>query len=336
MTYDSKTSVPRIACVIGMTLASAAALGQSSVELYGNIDMGVSKSSDGTSINPGVIKRGVPTLQQGASSTLGFRGREDLGGGMYARFDLGHRFLPDTGAPVSASSFFASRSIVALGDSKLGEVYLGRDIVPAWLLAAKVDRTYWQYVSQLALPYSFANFTLSAPSDSSAVRRNSTTGYRSPVINGFSAQMSFAQGNADRPRTRGFNVIYDKDGVYAGVGYDGRDSGNRLWIATLGYQLAPGVDAVISTAQARGGINASYEGKSYAASLGWTVGVHRQYVQLGQLKTNAASSNKSTKFGLGEEYFLSKRTSLYVTVGTAKTADKTRSNAVDFGVNHRF
>lgn len=336
MIHNNKARIPRTACAIFFALTGTAALAQSSVEIYGNIDMGLSKSNDGTSINPGVLKPGMLSVQQGAASTLGFRGREDLGNGKYARFVLANRFLPDTGGLFTPSTFWAASSIVALGDTKLGEIYLGRDVIPAWSLVTKVDPTYWQYVSQLALPYTFANFTLSVPSDASAVRRSNTIGYRSPKVNGLSAHVAVSAGEDARQNTRGFNVIYEKDRVYAGIGYDGRDNDNRLGIATLGYQLTPSLFGAVSTAHARGGQVANYKGESYAASLTWTVGVHRPYVQVGHLKTNAASANSSTKFGLGEEYFLSKRTSLYVTAGTAKTADRTRSTAVDLGINHRF
>ena len=324
------------ACTLCLAFAAPAAIAQSNLEIVGNIDVGVSKSNAGTSINPGVVAPNVWSVQQGASSTLRFRGREDLGGGLYARFQLTHRFLPDTGTPFVASAFWFGDSIVAVGDTKLGEVYAGRDIIPAWWLAFKADPTYYQYVSQLGLPYTFANFTLSAATDASSVRRSNTVGYRSPKLNGFSAQVAVAAGEAVRKRTVGFNAVYDKNGLYAGIGYDGADGDNRVWLATLGYELVPGLVAVLHGAQARGGLVAGYEGKSLSLSLTWNVGVHRPYVQLAHLKTNAATANSSTKVGLGEEYFLSKRTSLYASGGFAKTADRTRSNAVDFGVNHRF
>ena len=59
---------------------------QTSVQIYGNIDVGVNKSS-GQTLNIG--KR--------AANTLGFKGTEDLGNGLKALFQIEMRYEPDTG-----------------------------------------------------------------------------------------------------------------------------------------------------------------------------------------------------------------------------------------------
>ena len=80
---------------------AGAASAQSSVTLYGLIDMGVARINEGTSngvLNGAPAKPGVNTVQQGASSRLGFRGVEDLGGGLKAGFWLEGAVANDTGA----------------------------------------------------------------------------------------------------------------------------------------------------------------------------------------------------------------------------------------------
>jgi predicted porin len=44
----------------------------------------------------------------------------------------------------------------------------------------------------------------------------------------------------------------------------------------------------------------------------------------------------TTKFGLGYQYFLSKRTSVHADAGTAKTEGVTRTTGVEAGVKHIF
>ena len=67
---------------------AGAASAQSSVTLYGRLDLSVNKGVGQTAKN----------LSNGSGSRFGVRGSEDLGGGMSALFNLEHRFDADTGA----------------------------------------------------------------------------------------------------------------------------------------------------------------------------------------------------------------------------------------------
>jgi predicted porin len=85
-----------------LAAASCSALAQNSVTVYGIVDAGVSQVNG---LNGGSLKQLVSGIMDG--SRLGFRGSEDLGGGMRALFTLEHRFEADTGLvnnrPPSAS-----------------------------------------------------------------------------------------------------------------------------------------------------------------------------------------------------------------------------------------
>ena len=83
---------------------AGAASAQSSVTLYGRVDLSLAK-------NIGSDAKGV---QNGSGSRLGFRGVEDLGGGMKAIFNIEHRFNADTGELTNAAKFWQGRSIVGL------------------------------------------------------------------------------------------------------------------------------------------------------------------------------------------------------------------------------
>jgi predicted porin len=48
------------------------------------------------------------------------------------------------------------------------------------------------------------------------------------------------------------------------------------------------------------------------------------------------ANNDSSKVSIGYFYSLSKRTTLYSDLGSAKTAGLTRSSGVDLGVRHTF
>lgn len=107
---------------LSLALACASAFpafAQSGVTLYGITDIGLNHTSnkDGASL---VELRSGNTL----ASRFGFRGVEDLGGGMSAIFRLESGMNVDTGTSANASQFFNRQSWVGLSSS-LGQVTMG-------------------------------------------------------------------------------------------------------------------------------------------------------------------------------------------------------------------
>jgi predicted porin len=97
---------------------------QSSVTLYGTLDVnGRYVKTDGQSRS---LSQGTDGIN---SSQLGFRGIEDLGGGLKAGFVLLTGVNPDSGT--ASTKFFNRRSTVSLMGN-FGEVRLGRDYVPTF------------------------------------------------------------------------------------------------------------------------------------------------------------------------------------------------------------
>ena len=131
---------------------AGAASAQSSVTVYGLLDEGITKSNGGTSGNNGLTSPGAApkawTLQFASTPRLGFRGNEDLGGGLSAQFQIEHRFYNDTGAAQSSAIFWNGRSYVQLSSATAGRVYLGRDYSPAFWPAVKSDPFGWDGVGQ--------------------------------------------------------------------------------------------------------------------------------------------------------------------------------------------
>lgn len=127
--------------LMGSALAlasSGAAHAQSSVTVFGVMDLGIQSTN-------GVGGGSVKALSNGGLSTsrLGFRGTEDLGGGLRAGFWLEGSLNPDTGtgrasntnnqtsgAGVAGPLTFDRMSYVSLSHATLGEVRLGRDFIP--------------------------------------------------------------------------------------------------------------------------------------------------------------------------------------------------------------
>ncbi|BEP41834.1 hypothetical protein GmRootV15_24230 [Variovorax sp. V15] len=120
--------------------SSGVAQAQSSVTVFGVMDLGIQYTS-GAGPGGGSVK----ALSNGGLSTsrLGFRGTEDLGGGLRAGFWLEGSLNPDTGTGRPSNSnnqasgagtagpiTFDRMSFVSLSSDKLGELRLGHDFIP--------------------------------------------------------------------------------------------------------------------------------------------------------------------------------------------------------------
>jgi predicted porin len=108
---------------------AGAASAQSSVTLFGIVDLnvGIIKNNDDLNGTSTKVKRmGTDGIN---SSRLGFRGVEDLGSGLKAGFWLEAGVNPDTGT--TNSKFFNRRSTVSL-IGNFGELRLGRDYTPSF------------------------------------------------------------------------------------------------------------------------------------------------------------------------------------------------------------
>lgn len=117
------------------TLATAASVSaQSSVTLYGRLDMSLDQLS--IKSTTGSTRRATALSNDG--SRWGMKGTEDLGGGLTANFNLENGFSADTGAAGQGGLLFGRTAWVGLSSSSMGEVRLGRNYIP-------LDDMAWQY-----------------------------------------------------------------------------------------------------------------------------------------------------------------------------------------------
>lgn len=104
---------------LAVVAAAGAASAQSNVTVYGMVDAAVTRISQGGSSQNLLIDGGSDT------SRLGFRGSEDLGGGLKAKFEI------ETGLDLTkpgATTLGSRQAWVGLTGEGWGEVRLGRDL----------------------------------------------------------------------------------------------------------------------------------------------------------------------------------------------------------------
>jgi predicted porin len=330
--------------VLGVFAGAASA--QSTVTLYGLIDENAGKD----------IGSNNKRISQGASSRLGFRGVEDLGGGLAAFFQLEHRFRPwngtingGNGVNGSPVTFWQARSYVGLRGN-FGEVRVGREYDAAFFHSELIfDPWGWDtVVSSLTVP---AN----AGSGSANFNVNSSITYNSPNISGFtfSGQVAESNGNCG---ASGLNSTAITGGIvgtpvfgtclkrpysfgadYAGgpfrVGFGYNNPGNT----TDKYTSFGGTwDFGVVKLWGQGGTGttaANTKIKGYQLSI--TAPLGQGEARGAVISQTVAGVKTITGVGLGYHYALSKRTTLY-TDFARNSKVITEKTAYDFGIKHAF
>ncbi len=115
-----------------LSAIAGAAQAQSNVTLYGVADIGFVSKNNGD-----ITKNSIDSGKLNGSR-FGFKGTEDLGGGMAAIFTLESGFNADTGAQSDAASFFNRQSFVGLTGG-FGTVKLGRQMNPVYANSSTFD-----------------------------------------------------------------------------------------------------------------------------------------------------------------------------------------------------
>ena len=303
---------------------AAAASAQSSVTIYRGIDLAITKGNGGTAPNNG--GNGTSTAwqeKQSSGSRLGFRGNEDLGGGLSAQFQIEHRFTPDDDAALAAPSpFWAARSYVQLSSDAAGRVYLGREYLPVFWPAFKSDPFGWDGVARIE-GLQFAGYS---SGHSSFIRSNNAVGYRSPSFAGLTINAAVGLGEGTLPRTNGFTIEYGAGPIYAALGYDKLKGGpvasldgNSLVNLAFNYDLGV-VKPMLYYARAKVGTNRALSNKIWSLGALAPIGPGTLKAAYTRLTPDSAvataigfvgdGNGRQSKFGLGYDYFLSKRTNV--------------------------
>lgn len=313
---------------------SSVASAQSSVTMYGRVDLSVGK-------NFGSANK---VMQNGSGSRLGMRGAEDLGGGMQAIFNIETRFDADTGAAqnmVVANSgtgvvnagaaqnrFWSARSLVGL-KGNFGQVTMGREYTTAFLGSQLANDPWgWDTVANQA---GLTGLGIAAVRNDSAVTYNfAASGFS------FGAQIAEATDtiNSFQKRPVNFSLGYSGGPVSMNFGYEktGVEAAAAAKIMTLGGSFNLGM-VKLGAAYAKGTTAANVDRKSYMLTAVAPMGQGELRAVVGQREVGTTKDIKM--FGLGYHYALSKRTTIYADFAR-NGALVTEKTAYDFGLKHNF
>jgi predicted porin len=296
-----------------LAAVSGTSFAQSSVTIYGKADIGIARSIGST----------VNEIKQASGSRLGFRGTEDLGGGLKANFQLENRFLPDTGAAASSTSFFNGRSIVGI-EGGFGRIDMGRDYTAAFWTALGGDVFGYDGVA--------ANSAVAGAFGNQTVRFDNVISYKSPTMGGLTLEASSAQKETGPKNGSSVRISYASGPIAASIATEKGQAGQTYNGFGAAYDLKVArVNVLISKGETLAGV------ESEGMLLGLTVpmGALSLKASYGTLET--AGIKTVQQMGLGARYALSKRTDLYTSyANNSKAAAGTKKNGMEFGMQHNF
>lgn len=319
-------------------MGAGGALAQSNVTIYGLLDLGISKRYDSDA-----------TLQDAsynATSVFGFRGSEDLGGGLKANFQLEAGGLgPDTGA---WSKGFDRQSWVGLSGG-FGAFMVGRTTTPQ-------NRVMSEFDLNNTAPASSPLKVLGMAANAALIdaRQSNQIQYATPNMGGFTGRVAYAFSEVSDGSKKNFvqfGANYKTGGLTLGAAVQPRSlsaqKSTDVALYQTGYMLGAkyqfkdfgGLEASAMYTRNEKKTEGNGFGLGVAAPFGaWTVGL--QYARITKVESGAAGKGAAV-YELFTKYKLSKRTYLYATVGGANEKAKQFSklgekSTAAVGMVHRF
>lgn len=306
---------------LAVLAASGAAFAQSTVTMYGLANIGVAQSTG----NKAALAGGV----DGNDSRVGFRGKEDLGGGLSALFNYEMGFNLATGqfdnaqAAGVATRVFQRQAYMGLGGGS-GTVTFGRQNT----ISGK--SVFW------FMPNYYTNATTAVGLGYGGVgpsRSDATIQYTSPNLSGVTVKLGTQLGGNQTSTLTGsaqglteVGVDYANGPVQAHFAYAQRSTiagGGSSLSLNGGYDFGP-ARVIVAYADLAG----TGTGKGFTLGVDGKLGAFSPYLQVAR-----NTDTKVTAYDVGSYYSLSKRTNVYAMVGRNTTTDITKTGA---GISHSF
>lgn len=319
-------------------LAPASALAQSNVTVYGVVDAGLVRES-GAATGP------VSNLSSGiaSGSRLGFKGKEDLGGGMAAVFLLENGFNADTGAAGQSGLLFGRQAFVGL-TGRLGAVTLGRQYSP-----------YYKTLRDVGDP--FGAVSLAGRSGNllaTNTRTDNMVEYLSPAFGGVRADLAYGAGetagDSSKNRTLSGSLGYAGGPLSVQLAYHRIDNATAT-DATRNALLAANYNAGWITAYMSYAVNkgtGTARSNDLVAGVALPVGTGKVLLSHVRHDDRAAVNRDASQWGVAYLVPLSKRTDIYAAyaaidnrngaafkVGNA-TDKGSGDKAFNLGIRHNF
>ena len=278
--------------VLALLGTTTAAFAQSSVTLYGRVNTTVERQEVGDAKTTGLFNN---------SSRFGFKGSEDLGGGLKAGFQLESGFNSDTGA--SATTFFGRQSEVNLSGG-FGAVRLGRFTAESYYATA-------DYVSM-------HNHDTGSSSDAFyayVMPDANKIAYRTPTFGGLTVDAAVAlhEQPTGKAGKNAFDLAanYNLGALALGAGYSKQGDVNQFAARALYTFGAFTVGGYIQRDEDAYVLNGGKR-NTFRLAGAYNLGASEFHVNVGRAgEYKNLNDSDATQYTLGYNYNLSKRTKVY-------------------------
>ncbi|WP_444847639.1 porin [Duganella caerulea] len=331
-----KKSLKMLALPAALWAAGAAA--QSNVAVYGIVDVGLVRESGTptgkvTNVNSGLA----------SGSRLGFKGVEDLGGGMKSNFVLENGFNADTGIAGQGGLLFGRQAFVGLS-GRFGAVTLGRQYSP-----------YYKALRDVGDPFGAVSLAGRAGNlMATNTRTDNMVEVISPELAGFSADLAYGAGETAGDNAR--NRMLGGALAYAGGPLKAQLAFHQINNPTATDHvnntiLAASYDLGAVMVHAAGAVNRGpglEDSRDLTAGVTVPFGVHKVLFSTVRHDDRTKPNKDARQWGIAYLRALSRRTDLYASYATianrngasfkvGNATDKgTGSRALDLGLRHTF
>jgi predicted porin len=346
-----------------LAMVAGTAQAQSSVTVYGIVDAGITEKTTDTTVAAGTTTsvKDKTTGNGGAytSQRLGFRGTEDLGGGLKANFvyefgltDTDGTSAADVDSGTNLAGNITTRlAFVGLSGS-FGAVNLGRQ-------QTIVDRAWG--VGDVGGGNNFVGRAYTSSGKLNNDRSDRQIQYVSPAFSGFTVQAAMGERNNeattvnvnDRSKETGLGIGYSAGALNAMIGYSKEDRTLDSATVATPEQLVLGANydfkvakafVIYTEAEDRSTANAVINDKK-ATEVGVAIPFGKTTLQAsfldGENKPTTTTKEDVNGYQVAALHAFSKRTTGYVVYGASEvksknTSAKTEINEFGFGIRHSF
>lgn len=339
-----KNKVAR-AMIIGAGACGGLCSAQSNVTMYGIADLGVVSENGGPGGRVLKVTSGIAN-----GSRLGFKGSEDLGGGMTALFTMDAGILADTGASAQGGLLFGRQAFVGLSGAA-GTLRLGRQYAFIDSSLGVLDPFYLGFAGRMSNVFTAGYIS----------RVDNSVTYSSPVRGGLSGELAYGfgevPGDASAKRYAGAAATYASGPLYVRMAHQDANTLSTALVAGRARNTVLGATWDFGVVKAHGAVAVSNSTAGAATTvdsadlmLGATVpvGPHRVLFSYVRRDDRRAANGDASQIGIGYTYALSKRSTLYAAyahidnrngaayvVGNA-TDNGTGNQAWNLGLRHTF
>ncbi len=319
----------RQAAAAGLCVIALGANAQSNVTVSGLLDLSVGQFQAPGGASLKAVESGKMT-----TSHLGFKGSEDLGGGLSAVFVLEHFLRADTGAAgrFDGDAFWARNAYVGVNGG-FGSVHLGRITTSLFVNTLLFNPFGDSFGFSPSIRHYFASGTTTGDSAwSDSVR------YTSPKFGGATLTAHVAAGEGNGGRNTGVSGLYFGGPLSLSAAWQKAEKGATLADTTT-WQLGGAYDFKVAKVFAQYGqvdndtTRNKYKITEISAAIPVTQ-LGKALLQWGQIDPKTGA--KRTTISVGYDHNLSKRTDLYGIYMSDKLSGLSTGNNYGVGIRHRF